>query len=182
MNEEENTTPRRRLSRARVATACLAVAGLSAGVIGLASASSGRAPSIKLFNHTGAVTISTVKNATYGTILVSGTTVYTLKASKIACTATCLKTWPEVLLPKGTTKATAGTGVNATKLGTVKRANGKLQVTYAGKPLYWFIKDTTSSEVKGVVTDKWGKWNVYITVKLPTPTTTTTGGGGGIGF
>jgi predicted lipoprotein with Yx(FWY)xxD motif len=172
---------RRRLSPTRIATACLAVAGLSAGAIGLASASSG--PSAKAISHTGAITISTVKNAKFGTILVSGTTVYTLKASSVACTATCLKTWPEVLLPKGTTKATAGTGVNALKLGTIKRANSRLQVTYGGKPLYWFVKDLTAKDVKGVVSDKWGKWNVYITVKLTTGTTTTTsGGGGGIGF
>ena len=31
--------------------------------------------------------------------------------------------------------------MNAAKLGTVKRAHGALQVTYAGKPLYRFFED-----------------------------------------
>ena len=63
--------------------------------------------------------ISTAKNAKLGTILVSddGNTVYTLKPSKTACTAECLKAWPPVLLPDGVTTATAGTGVDAVEAG-----------------------------------------------------------------
>ena len=134
---------------------------------------------------TKSVVISTAKNSKYGTILVSGTTLYTLKPNSVACTAKCLKFWPEVLLPKGVTKATAGTGVSAAKLGTVKRAGGALQVTYAGKALYWFFKDTAAGQVKGVGTDTWGVWSVVVTKKPssgPEATTTTTspsGGGGG---
>lgn len=182
MKNSDTAVARRRSSRGRIVAACVAVAGLSGGLIGLASASGGVGPTGKLFNHTGSVKIATLKNSTYGTILVSGTTLYTLKASKIACGATCLKTWPEVLLPVGAKKATAGTGVTASKLGTIKRAGGRLQVTYGGKALYWFVNDTTATDVKGVVSDQWGKWNVVITKKLTVPTTTTTGGGGGIGF
>ena len=59
-----------------------------------------------------------------GTILVSGKTVYTLKPSKTACSTACLKIWPALMLPKGVTKATAGKGVSASKLGTVKRSGG----------------------------------------------------------
>ena len=59
------------------------------------------------------VVVSTTKNAKFGTILVSGKTLYTLKASKTPCTATCLKIWPALVLPKGVTKATAGSGVSA---------------------------------------------------------------------
>jgi predicted lipoprotein with Yx(FWY)xxD motif len=136
-----------------------------------------------------AVVISTLKTAKFGTILVSGRTVYTLKPDATACTATCLKFWPEVLLPKGVTKATAGAGVSGAKLGTVKRAAGALQVTYAGKALYWFVLDKASGQVKGNVTDTWGKWSVVVTAMAPgaattttTTTTTTGGGGGGIGF
>jgi len=130
------------------------------------------------------LTITTSKNATYGTILVSGTTVYTLKASSAACTAKCLKVWPEVLLPVGAKKALAGRGVLASKLGTLTRAGGRRQVTYAGAPLYWFSKDRAPGQVNGNVTDTWGKWSVVVTVKPSGPTTTTTSGGGagGIGF
>ena len=52
--------------------------------------------------------ISTTTNPTYGTILVSGKTLYTLKTGKTSCSTSCLKVWPEVLLPKGVKKAKAG--------------------------------------------------------------------------
>ncbi len=168
-----------------VATAALAVGGLSAsiGVVRTAGAASS--------HQTKIVVISTVKNARIGTILVSGKTLYTLRASKAACTAQCLKYWPEVLLPKGVTRPTAGSGVSAAKLGTVKRAGGALQVTYSGKALYWFSGDTAGGQIHGNgVTDTWGTWSV-VTARLvrtspplasgapapttsPSPTTTTT--------
>ena len=68
------------------------------------------------------VVVSTVKNSKLGTLLVSGKTLYTLKASKTACSTSCLKVWPELVLPKGVKKATAGSGVSASKLGTISRA------------------------------------------------------------
>ena len=107
-------------------------------------------------------------NAHLGTILVSGNAVYTLRASKVPCGTECLKIWPEVLLPKGVTTTTAGPGVKATSLGTVTRGGGALQVTYRGKPLYYFFKDTRAGQVGGNLTDKWGKWSVVVTVKPST--------------
>ena len=70
-----------------------------------------------------------------------------------------------MLLPQGVTTATAGTGVDASKLGTVAAADGALQVTYSGKPLYWFSKDKAPGQVHGNVTDKWGKWSTVVTAK-----------------
>jgi predicted lipoprotein with Yx(FWY)xxD motif len=136
-----------------------------------------------------ATLISTTKTAKFGTVLVSGKTVYTLKPSATACGTKCLKVWPAVVLPKGVKKAKARTGVNAAKLGTVKLSNGTLQVTYGGKKLYKFVGDTAAGQVHGNVTDTWGKWTAVVTVK-PTgtgaATTATTssgsGGSGGAGF
>jgi predicted lipoprotein with Yx(FWY)xxD motif len=169
----------RRVPRGMVAATGIAVVALMAPLVGVAA--SGAA-----LNHASSGTvISTLKTTAYGTILVSGKTVYTLKPSKTPCTAKCLKTWPQVLLAKGTTKATAGHGVSAAKLGTLKVAGGRLQVTYAGQALYWFFLDHAAGQVKGNTTDTWGKWSAVVTVKpaggSPT-TTTTTAGGGGIGF
>jgi predicted lipoprotein with Yx(FWY)xxD motif len=110
------------------------------------------------------VTVGTTKNAKMGTILVSGKTLYTLKPSTTACTAACLKVWPALVLPSGVTKAKAGSGVTASKLGTVKR-NGVVQVTYGGKPLYFFVGDTKAGQVNGNVTDTWGKWTAVVTKK-----------------
>lgn len=138
----------------RLAGAVVALGGLS-GVI-LAEGTAGAATS---------VAVSTTKNPTLGTILVSGKTVYTLKASKTACSTQCLKIWPALMLPKGVTKATAGMGVSASKLGTVKRSGGALQVTYSGKPLYFFVGDASAGQVNGNITDTWGKWSDVVTVK-----------------
>ncbi len=160
------------------AAAATIAAGMSLSV--LAASSSGALGSRSI----GKVVVSTLKTNQFGTILVSGKTVYKLRPGAVACTSACLKIWPELLLPVGVTHATAGTGVNAAKLGTVKRAGGRLQVTYAGHALYWFSNDKTPGQVKGNITDKWGKWTVVVT-KAPaagTTTTTTAGGGGGIGF
>ncbi len=165
---------RRRIRGGRIATAALVAGGLSASFLtaGIAGASTGAS-----------IVISTGKNAKLGTILVSGNTLYTLKASKTPCTAQCLTVWPAVLLPKGVTSAMAGKGVSAAKLGTVKRSGGALQVTYSGKPLYWFSGDKAMGQVNGNVTDTWGKWSSIVTAKSgqsgsgSTPTTSPSSGG-----
>ena len=104
----------RRVRLRRITAAAVAVVGLSAFVLAPEAAQASS-------HATKSVVISTAKTSKYGTILVSGHTLYTLTPSKIACEASCLKIWPEVLLPKGVTKAEAGTGVSAAKLGTIKR-------------------------------------------------------------
>jgi len=135
-------------------------------------------------------TVSTTKNAKFGTILVSGKTVYTLKASSTPCTARCLKIWPEVVLPKGVTTPTAGSGVTAAMLGTVARSGGVMQITYGGKPLYWFFDDKRAGQVNGNITDKWGKWSVVVIGKSAASSTTgsnsntgnSSAGTGGVSF
>ena len=126
------------------------------------------------------VVVSTAKTAKLGTFLVSGKTLYTVKASKTPCTAQCLKFWPPLMLPKGVKKAKAGSGVNAAKLGTMKRSGGVLQVTYAGRPLYWFVGDTAAGQVHGNLTNTWGKWSVVVT-KKPAGSTGSGNSGAGTG-
>jgi predicted lipoprotein with Yx(FWY)xxD motif len=163
---------------ARVAAALLVAGGFAtaAGVTGASAAVHSHA--------TKSVVITTFKSSKVGTILSDGRTVYTLKPSAHACTAACHKIWIPVLLAKGATKATAGAGVSAAKLGTIK-VSGGTQVTYGGKPLFWFFQDKSAGQVKGNVTDTWGKWADVVLVKpagKPTTTTTAPGGGGGVGF
>jgi predicted lipoprotein with Yx(FWY)xxD motif len=131
-----------------------------------------------------ATQISTVKNAKLGTILVAeDTVVYTLKGNK-SCNASCQKSQPPVLLPDGVTSPTAGSGVDAAKLGTASAANGALQITYGGKRLYWSTKDKSSGQAKGAGKNKFGTWAaVVITKSGPSGTTSTTSpGNGGAGF
>jgi predicted lipoprotein with Yx(FWY)xxD motif len=177
-NKHSGTT--HRVSVRRITAAGVVAVGLSAFVLAPDAARAASSTATKT------LVISTATNSKYGTILVSGRTLYTLKPSAVACTAKCLKVWPEVLLPKGVKKATAGHGVTAAKLGTVTRAGGTLQVTYSGKALYWFFGDTAPGQVKGVGTDTWGTWSVVVTSKASSgsggTTTTTSPSGGGGGF
>jgi predicted lipoprotein with Yx(FWY)xxD motif len=151
----------------RIAAVALAAGGLTSSIIAVNAASAASSHKAK------SIVISTSKNAKFGTILVSGNTLYTLKAGKTPCGAKCLKVWSEVLLPKGATKALAGNGVNATLLGTVKRSHGALQVTYFGQPLYRFFEDRKPGQARGVATDTWGTWAVVVVSKaaitLPAP-------------
>jgi len=156
----------------RAAAVAVAAAALSAVAFSPGTAGAQTSPRT-------ASEISTAKNAKFGTLLVAAEdTVYTLKPSKTACTAKCLKVWPPVELPAGMTAATAGTGVDAAKLGTKALADGTMQVTYSGKPLYWFFKDKAPGQVKGNVTDKWGKWLSVVTVPGKSKPSSNAGTGG----
>jgi predicted lipoprotein with Yx(FWY)xxD motif len=164
--------------KGRIATSLLVAGGL-ATTLGVSSASASH-------SHSKSLVISTMKSAKYGTVLIDGRTVYTLQPNHVKCATACLKIWSAVVLPKGVTRATAGPGVDAAKLGTTKGPGGALQVTYGGKALYFFFKDKSPGQVTGNVTDTWGKWSDIVTVKptgkKPTTTTTAPGGGGGVGF
>jgi predicted lipoprotein with Yx(FWY)xxD motif len=73
-----------------------------------------------------------------------------------SCSGACAQAWPP-LLTKG--NPTAGTGVNASDLGTTMRSDGTEQVTYKGHPLYYFVADTSAGSTKGQGSDSFGaKW------------------------
>jgi predicted lipoprotein with Yx(FWY)xxD motif len=57
---------------------------------------------------------------------------------KSVCYDDCAKAWPPVFTSG---KPKAGKGVRASLLGTAKRRDGKRQVTYAGKPLYFYAHE-----------------------------------------
>lgn len=104
-----------------------------------------------------AATISTAK-IPLGTILVNGSTrpVYLFEAdtgTTSTCTGACAAAWPPVVT-KGTPKATGS--ARSAKLGTTKRADGTLQVTYAGHPLYTFARDTTAGKATGEDSNAFG--------------------------
>jgi predicted lipoprotein with Yx(FWY)xxD motif len=58
--------------------------------------------------------------------------------SKSTCYGACAKAWPP-LLTKGSPKVTVG--LKQSLLGTTRRKDGSMQVTYAGHPLYYFSGD-----------------------------------------
>jgi predicted lipoprotein with Yx(FWY)xxD motif len=103
----------------------------------------------------GQVTVSAA-DSSLGTILVDGKgmTLYLLtgdSADASICTDACATAWPPLI---GT--ATAGSGVDGTKLGTISRPDGTSQVTYNGHPLYGFVKDQAAGDVNGQGINKFG--------------------------
>ena len=64
-----------------------------------------------------------------------------------ACSGECAKDWPpDTAL--GTPTAT-DSSVKSTLLSTTHRADGRTQVTYNGKPLYYYAKDSAAGDTKG---------------------------------
>jgi len=68
-------------------------------------------------------------------------------------TSACVQYWPPVLT---TGAPQAGTGANASLLGTTTRHDGTSEVTYAGHPLYYFISDKKAGDVTGQAIDAFG--------------------------
>jgi predicted lipoprotein with Yx(FWY)xxD motif len=122
-----------------------------------------------------------------GKVLVAnGKALYVLAPSGNGCSSACLAIWPA--LTSGTKGAAAGSGVQKSKLGVTTDSAGTHQVTYGGKPVYFFVEDTKGT-LKGDLTDQFGKWTAVVVVKpkgsSSTPTTSNSGssaGGGGVSF
>lgn len=154
------------LAVAAVASAGIIIAGCgsassSSSTSATAAAATTPAPTTSASSAaTTGVTIKTAK-ASRGTYLAgpNGHALYLWVADtgdKSACSGACAQAWPP-LLTKG--KPTAGTGVNASDLGTTMRADGTEEVTYKGHPLYYFVADTSAGSTKGQGSDSFGaKW------------------------
>jgi predicted lipoprotein with Yx(FWY)xxD motif len=69
------------------------------------------------------------------------------------CYGACAALWPP-LLTHG--KPVAGHGVRASLLGTTKRRDGKLEVTYGGHPLYYFVPDRKPGQTTGQGINQFG--------------------------
>jgi predicted lipoprotein with Yx(FWY)xxD motif len=84
-----------------------------------------------------------VRSSEYGKALFgpSGKVVYVFDAdrgSSSRCYGACATAWPPLLT---TAAPLAGPGVKASLLGTTKRKDGTLQVTYNRHPLYYYEAD-----------------------------------------
>src|SRR5262249_49243721 len=79
------------------------------------------------------------------------------RSSKSTCKGDCVEYWPP-LITKGRPQAISG--ANSKLLGASKRSDGRLQVTYAGHPLYYFALDKKAGQTKGEgLTDFGGRWD-----------------------
>lgn len=127
----------------------IAVATVSAAVLVVAVATAA-AHSDGVAERGAGVTVS-VLSTDVGRILVDsrGRTLYLFapdRTNASTCYGKCAAFWPP-LLTAGAPHAARG--AKATLLGTTKRKDGKVQVTYAGHPLYLFKQDTAAGDAHG---------------------------------
>ena len=60
------------------------------------------------------------------------------------CYGACAAAWPPYIVAR---KPLAGAGVRKALIGTVRRRDGRLQATYAGRPLYFYVGDRSPGQV-----------------------------------
>jgi predicted lipoprotein with Yx(FWY)xxD motif len=83
------------------------------------------------------------------------------KGGTSACYGGCAGVWPP-LLTHG--KPVAVRGAKESRLGTTRRKDGTLQVTYRGHPLYLFSGDRKAGQTSGQNVDEFGaEWYVLST-------------------
>ena len=129
-------------------SALIAVAALTIGLNGAWASS----------HSANARTTVSVGNSGLGKILVDGRgrTLYLFAKDtrgKSMCAGACAASWP-ALIASG--KPLAAGGAKASLLGTTKRADGRLQVTYKHHPLYLFANDTKKGQTNGEELDAFG--------------------------
>lgn len=110
------------------------------------------------------VTLSTEKSPV-GRILAtpSGHTLYDFTPdtpTSSACTkGLCVRLWPPLLATTTTPKV--GAGLNRSLVRTIRRPDGRLQITYGGHPLYMWAGDSTAGMITGqAILNVGGYWYV----------------------
>jgi predicted lipoprotein with Yx(FWY)xxD motif len=108
--------------------------------------------------ESGAAVLTVASAPKVGPILVDakGFTVYDFhkdKGTVSSCYGACEGVWPPVLTAGD---PSAGEGASASQIGTTKRKDGSVQVTYAGHPLYTYAADKKPGEATGNDIDSFG--------------------------
>jgi len=143
-----NPNAARRRFTAMIATFLL-LSCAAVGVLGAGAAYGGGSKAV--------VKEGKVKGKTVLTNL-AGHTLYSLSSEthgKFSCTkpSGCLSIWHPLKIAGGVKPA------GPVKLGTVKRPEGGLQVTYRGRPLYSFVEDTKPGQANGEGVKDVGTWH-----------------------
>ena len=146
---------------ALIATVAIVAACSSGG--GASSAPSAAAPSASASEAPASASASAAAGAeikladsSLGQIIVdsAGKTLYMFtpdEAGTPTCYDQCAAAWPAL-----TGEATAGTGLDASKITLVDRTDGTKQVKYGNWPLYYFANDAAAGDTNGQgLNDKW---------------------------
>jgi len=168
-----------RLNPLRMLLALLAVAA-AAAVLAACSSSGTSSSSGSSSSSPAAAAAGGLKTATIGgaTVLTNakGFTLYSFAPDtpdKSNCNGACAQNWPPV------TGAVTAAGVTGT-FGTITRADGSVQATFDGHPLYAFAGDTAPGQNKGNgLTVNGGLWNEITTSGTAPAGSSSAGSGGG---
>ena len=100
----------------------------------------------------------TVRSSAYGRILFDGRgrALYAFtrdRGKQSRCYGACAEAWP-VYYVGGPLRA--GTGVKQSLIGTTRRSGGRRQVTYNGRPLYYYVNDRRPGQVTCQNVDEFG--------------------------
>ena len=76
---------------------------------------------------------------------------------KSNCAGACAKAWPPFVVRRA---PRAAKGARGALVGTVRRADGRLQATYAGRPLYFYVGDSPGVILCQNVEEFGGLWLV----------------------
>ncbi len=113
-----------------------------------------------------------------------GRTIYILTSgdghTNVACTdaSGCTKVWPDLSLPEGVSAATAGSGIQAALLGTMKVGDENYP-TYNGWLLYEYSADARSGQANGQGINSFGgTWYVLNPAGNPITSKPSSSGGG----
>jgi predicted lipoprotein with Yx(FWY)xxD motif len=115
------------------------------------------------------LTLAIRTDAKYGAVVAGagGMSLYVFandSAGKSACTGDCAGTWPPLTVANASA-VVPGSGVTGT-LGTITRADGTLQVTLGGSPVYYYSGDAAAGDTNGQ--GLFNKW--YLASAAGTPT------------
>lgn len=137
--------------------------------------------------NAGVATVN-VETAADGTVLSTVTanntfrSLYMLTADSpknSSCSGGCARFWPPLLT---TAQPVTGAGVDASKVGTIRRPDGTLQVTYAGMPLYAYYLDLAAGAKSGLTNGQdnvdpfnLGTWYLVAPAGHAQPSTATVG-------
>jgi predicted lipoprotein with Yx(FWY)xxD motif len=120
-----------------------------------------RSPTTSHKTRATGITVKVVSSQ-YGPVLADGRgqAFYLFASEKTArsrCYGACQQRWPPVLA-RG--RPRAGPGGKSRLLGTTRRADGKVQLTYAGHPMYYYLGDAPGRILCQGVDEFGGLWLV----------------------
>jgi predicted lipoprotein with Yx(FWY)xxD motif len=127
------------------------------GVIGLALVAAGCGGAIPSSNGGPATVKLTGSKDAHFLVDEQGHSVYLFEKDESGesyCNGACAAVWPPL---ETSTTPRAGGGIQAGALGTIKRDDGDLQVTYDGHPLYYYAADaSTPGKTEGEDIEQFG--------------------------